>query len=809
MIDLHSRPAPGSFRVRGTFTIARSGAAASGHRSLRRLLLLSTILLASGTASVAQETPAAADAQESSAAAEATPLPALTVEPSAKKAKATKAKKKAAAPTSSSAATAPDPSPPPADTSVRDTRADTEGSGSYTSGAVTVGGKEPVSRRELPQSVSVVTRQQIEDQNANTVWDALNYVPGVSVIANDPSQQQFHSRGYALNVANDGIPAFSGLSGYQQFDLALYDRVEVLRGPAGLFLGSGNPSGVVNLVRKRPRAEADYAWAVSYGSWNNKWAELDLTTPLNESKTLRARGVLAGRDKEFFFDRADEDKWLGYGVVEYDITRNTLLTLSLAQQKYDGPSYTGLAAYTTGGFLDVPRSTNPYPDWASLKWDTREYTGSLEHKFANDWTIKAAVSRRDQSFHFNDAYPTTGVNPATFTANYAWRDAYYDYQRDAGDIYLNAPIRAFGLKHNLLIGYNWERFETRNVRTGNLAIFEDDGTVSPPRLEVPYLDPNSVLPRPDLALLLGGTSVTQQSGFYGHARIKLFEPLTLVAGARVSDFNTKSQNKERDDDLDPWRHLPWSQGGRETGEVTPYGGVILDLTREISVYGSYSDIFVVQTNAVYPSGTLPPRVGAQKEVGIKGEFFDKTLNASLAWFDIRDTGRPLLDTENSGPGLNFFLPLGEVQSTGIEAEVSGRILPGLEIVAGYTYLKTEFLRDATNQGLAISNWYPEHSFKLWAKYDFQHPSFDRWSIGLGVLAQSETANAIRNAQRVQPAYAVVNTLIGYELDDNLHASLAINNVFDEKYYVRLGGSNTYNTYGEPRNFMLTLRKSFE
>ncbi len=735
-------------------------------------------MVASATTGVAQETPPGNAA---------VPLPPVIVEAGPKK--AAKKAKKAGTPATGSTAMPETKETAP----VRDERADTEGSKSYTGGAVSVSGKEPVSRREVPQSVSVITRQQMNDQNMNTVSDALKFAPGVTVVANDPSQDQYHARGYALGVMNDGMPAYNGLGGYQQFDLALYDRVEVLRGPAGLLMGSGNPSGVVNMVKKRPRDEAGAAWAVSYGSWNNKWAELDLTTPLNESKTLRARGVLAGRDREFFYDRFGEGKWLGYGVVEYDLTPRTQLTVSIAKQEYQGPSFTGLPAYTNGSFLNVPRSTNVYPDWNALQWDTRDYSASLEHRFVNDWRLKAAVSRRDQSFHFNDAYPSTGVNPATMTAEYGWRDAYYDYQRDAFDIYLNAPVSAFGLKHNFLIGYNYDSFESGNVRSTTTYV-----------PGVPILDPNSVLPKPSLPLTLGGISVTEQSGFYGQARIKLLEPLTIIGGARVTDFDAKSNSKTRANASLPWIENPWTQGAEAENEVTPYGAVILDLTKELSVYGSYTDIFIPQTQLVWPNGTLPPRVGEQKEVGIKGEFFNNTLQTSLAYFDIRDTNRSYVDTAHPG----FFIPLGEVQSSGIEAEISGRVLPGLEIMAGYTYLKTEYLKDRSNEGLPISGWYPEHSFKLWTKYDFQHPDFDKWSVGVGVLAQSETANAITAAQRIQPAYAVVNTLIGYEFDKDLIATLAINNLFDESYYVRLGGVNSYNTYGEPRNYMLTLRKSF-
>lgn len=708
-------------------------------------------------------------------------LPPLTVEVSQNKV----SKKKQASPPQqpATAATAGDE---PAAIETRDTRAETDGTASYTSEAVTVAGKEPIARRQIPNSVSVITRQQMNDQNMNTVWDALTFAPGVTVVSNDQSQGQFHARGFALNVMNDGMPSYNGLSGYQQLDLAIYDRVEVLRGPAGLFMGSGNPAGVVNLVKKRPRKEAGVGWATSLGSWDNKTAELDVTTPLNENKTLRARGVLAGRDKEFFYDRADEEKWLGYGIIEYDLTPRTLLTAAAVTQQYDGSTWSGNPAYADGRFLDVPRSTNVYPDWARYVWDTQDYSASLEHRFGNKWRFKVAVSRRNQEFHFNDTYPTTGVNPATMTATYAQRDAIYDYQRDGVDTYLSGPVHLFGLTHNLLVGYNYESFSTEYVR----------GT-GPSVANVPILNPNAALPHIAIPFTLGGESQTEQSGFYAQARIKLAEPLTVVLGGRLSDFNAKSRSAE------PSVPTPWAQGAKADNEFTPYGGVILDLTPEISVYGSYADIFIPQTAQTWPSGTLPPRVGEQYEVGIKGEFFGGRLHTALAYFDIRDTNRSYSDADHPG----FFVALGEVQSRGIDAEVSGEVLPGLSIMGGYTYLTTEFLKDRNNQGLPVSGWYPEHMVKLWTHYRFQHPALERWSVGAGVVAQSETANAIRNPQRVQSAYAVVNALVGYRFDDDVEATLSVNNVFDEEYYTRLGGLNTYNTFGEPRNVMLALRKS--
>jgi outer-membrane receptor for ferric coprogen and ferric-rhodotorulic acid len=686
--------------------------------------------------------------------------------------------------------TQPNPAP------VRDTRADTDGKKSYTSEAITTVSKEPRTRREVPHTVSVITRQQMNDQNMNTVWETLAFAPGVTLVSNNPDQGQYHARGYALGVMYDGVPSYNALSGYQQLDMAIYDRVEVLRGPAGLFMGSGNPSGVVNMVRKRPHSEPGVAWSTSYGSWNNKHAELDVTTPLNESKTLRVRGVIAGTGKDYFFDDADETRILGYGVLEYDLTPNTLVTASVTSQRYDGPSYSGLPAYTDGRFLDVPRSTNVYPSWTFLKWDTKEYATSVEHHFANEWRAKVSTRLLDQTFHFNDAYPTTGVNPATMTANYAERDAIYDYQRLGVDAYIDGPFHLFGQKHNLLLGYNYDRFTTDYVRSANITV-----------KDVPILNPDSVLPRPSIPFTTGGESINEQSGFYGQARFKLLDPLTAVVGGRITDFDSKSRNRA------PSPETPWAQGAHAEGEVTPYGALLLDLNKNFTLYGSYADIFMPQTVLKYTGETLDPRVGGQYEVGLKGEFFDKRLQTSLAVFDIRDKNRSYFDVEHSTPSQSYFLQLGEAESKGVDAEISGQLFPGLDIMAGYTFLHTEILKDksktGTSEGLPISTWYPEHTVKAWAKYQFQSEELKPWCIGLGVIAMSSAKSGSSAPYREQEPYAVVNAQIGYQFDKNLSATFSVNNIFDEAYYTRLGGLNTYNTYGEPRNFMLTLRKTFD
>ena len=143
----------------------------------------------------------------------------------------------------------------------------------YRAEQLSVASKLPQAAREIPQSVSVLTRAQMDDQNMVTTWDALSQITGVQAVANDITQGQYHARGGSLELQNDGVPSGMSLSGYQQFDLALYERIEVLRGPSGLLQGAGSFSGTVNLVRKRAPLDTQGEFTASYGSWNNqrKW----------------------------------------------------------------------------------------------------------------------------------------------------------------------------------------------------------------------------------------------------------------------------------------------------------------------------------------------------------------------------------------------------------------------------------------------------------------------------------------------------------------------------------------------------------
>lgn len=660
-------------------------------------------------------------------------------------------------------------------------------SNSYQS-LVGVGGKDETAVRDIPQSVSVITQRRIQDQNLVSVIDALRQTTGVTIIANDSTQSQARSRGYSLGAWYDGIPAYNTLSGYQQLDLAVYDRVETLRGPAGLLSGSGDPGGVVNLVRKRAQADFTLSASATVGSWNNYRSEVDVTGALNADKTLRGRAVLVAQDNDYFYDKTHTRKWVGYGTLAWDMDRASTLTLSAtAQDDKTQASSFGLPAWASGGLLRVPRNTNTIADWSRSDWNTQEYTAEFDRRFDNEWVFKSKLSYRPQDQYFKDGYPTAGVDATTQTLNYARRVRDYTYDRKALDLFATGPFTLLGRRHSLLLGYNRENLST--VYSGATAA----------AITAVPLNRTDLVPNFDIPFNLGGDTRTTQSGFYGQTRLSLTDPLTLVLGGRLSDFDTKSRN------VAPAKPTNWSQGAQVSNEFTPYAGLVHHLNKEWTLYGSYADVFNPQTAKFADGSTLPPRVGRQWELGTKAQWLDGKLNASMAYFNLRDRNRAYADPNHP----EAYLAAGEVESKGWELEVSGRPAPGYEFMAGYTRLDTTYLRDRNNQGLPFTTWEPRHTLKLWGVRRFSEGALQGVTLGLGALVASESAAGTgSSAVRRQGGYAVVNAVLSYRIDRHYSLSMNINNLFDRTYYTRLGGTNTYNTYGDPRNIALTLRVTY-
>ncbi|WP_105751201.1 Fe(3+)-pyochelin receptor FptA [Pseudomonas aeruginosa] len=655
---------------------------------------------------------------------------------------------------------------------------------------VTTLGKVPLKPRELPQSASVIDHERLEQQNLFSLDEAMQQATGVTVQPFQLLTTAYYVRGFKVDSFElDGVPALLGNTASSPQDMAIYERVEILRGSNGLLHGTGNPAATVNLVRKRPQREFAASTTLSAGRWDRYRAEVDVGGPLSASGNVRGRAVAAYEDRDYFYDVADQGTRLLYGVTEFDLSPDTLLTVGAQYQHIDSiTNMAGVPMAKDGSNLGLSRDTYLDVDWDRFKWDTYRAFGSLEQQLGGGWKGKVSAEYQEADSRLRYAGSFGAIDPQTGDGGQLMGAAYKfkSIQRSL-DANLNGPVRLFGLTHELLGGVTYAQGETRQDTARFLNLPNTP-------VNVYRWDPHGV-PRPQIGQYTSpGTTTTTQKGLYALGRIKLAEPLTLVVGGRESWW---------DQDTPATRFKP----GRQ---FTPYGGLIWDFARDWSWYVSYAEVYQPQADRqTWNSEPLSPVEGKTYETGIKGELADGRLNLSLAAFRIDLENNPQEDPDHPGPPNNpFYISGGKVRSQGFELEGTGYLTPYWSLSAGYTYTSTEYLKDSQNDsGTRYSTFTPRHLLRLWSNYDL--PWQDRrWNVGGGLQAQSDYSVDYRGVSMRQGGYALVNMRLGYKIDEHWTAAVNVNNLFDRTYYQSLSNPNWNNRYGEPRSFNVSLRGAF-
>lgn len=684
-----------------------------------------------------------------------------------------------------------------------------EGSGAYSGGALSLG-KNNASLRETPHSVTIISRQQIEDQGLSDLTDVLRSTPGIEVFNTDSERVGYYARGQEItNVQFDGNAAITPGSGngfYIQPDMATLDHAEVLRGAAGLMRGAGSPSGAVNLVRKRPTAQFSASGAATAGSWDTFRAEGDLSSPLNASGSVRGR-VVAVEDRRHHFQQARKsDKSVLYSVIEADIAPATtvLAGLEWSTLKTNG-AWGNLLANIDGSPMPFARDT--YLGSSENHWDreNKQAFASLEHQFGNGWSAKASFNFINMKrMNGADGYVQTLISrnardPSKINYQIS-RCGEKDYtaQQTSWDLYASGPFSLLGRQHELVVGVNGSR-DYAQPTAGSCATLA--GLPSMTGLDPYTWDPYNVA-MPAMPAFTGTyvKNLTEQQGAYATARLNLGDPLTVILGARMSWWDYKPNNPAGAYNVD--------------AEFTPYVATLYALNDNFSLYGSYADVFTPQRAFDKTGKALAPITGRNIELGVKGEFFNKKLNTNLAIFQLEQNGKGVDDLSSTNPCLPDYsngycqIAQGEQRSRGVEAEVSGQIGSNWNLSAGYTLNNTKNLRDtASNTGKAIRTTTPRHLLRLFSSYTLPG-ELHAWSVGGGVNLQSEITSQSGTAFARQGGYATASAFVSYRISRNLQAQLNVSNLFDKVYYEKIREYGPGYYYGAPRGAMLTVRGQY-
>lgn len=689
----------------------------------------------------------------------------------------------------------------------------TEGSQSYAShGPSAIATMLDMTLRETPQTVSIMTRQRIEDQSLDNIGSVLQQAPGISIQNIGSDRYTIYSRGYAIdNYQLDGLSTLSDIVSQNipqgLADMAIYDRVEVLRGAPGLLTGAGDPSGVVNLVRKRPTADFQGHAELGYGSWDQMRAQVDLSGPLLANGRLRARLVGAHQQGNSYMDYFKPKKDIVYGVLEADLTDKTLLTVGMDYQKNNPRGSTGSGLplfYNTGEQIDYSVNASPGARWST---NTMEVTNSflkLDHQLPGDWTLALAANhmegrrsgeRADASWGYPD--PLTGKGVKLYGGVSSAKQ-----RQTSVDIHAKGPFQLFGREHEMVLGFNSSKYDNFHEPMRYAGI---EGTAVNNMFE---WDNNPARPTISGEKLFDYDLSVKQYGGYTALRLKPRDDLAVILGARISNYRYSLSQQYPDPKLARSNSLKTMD---ESNVITPYAGIVYDLNREHSVYASYTSIFKPQSYRDRNGDFLDPRRGNNYEIGLKSEMLDGRLNSSIALYQIRQDNLAEVDQGYIVPGTEreaAYTAVKGAKTQGLDLELTGEVLDGWNVAFSYTYSQT---KDA--KGERIKTLVPRHMAKLWTSYRLPG-EWNRLTVGGGVNWQSKinfTATPWDLGKTVtgeQKSYAVVNLMGRYDISKQLTATLNINNLFNKKYLSALDQTFYTGYYGAPRNAMLNLRYSF-
>ena len=644
------------------------------------------------------------------------------------------------------------------------------------------GVKAPTPLIDVPQSVTVLTREQLDDQGVTQLTDALRYVPGVVLAQGEGNRDQIVLRGQ--NTTADFF--LNGLRDDTQYYRSLYniDHVEVLKGANALLFGRGGGGGVINRVRKTPSlAGQSLGASAAVGTFGDFALAADLNAPL--SQTVGAR--LNGTYEEFDNHRQDfHGRFIGVNpTLAFAPGADTRIDLSY---NYDDDRRTAdrgipsLAGRPIEGYRDTFFGRKDI-NIAKVKAHIAE--ARLTQKLAESLTLTLAGQYSHTDKYYGNIFPGAAVNAATDTVTLSAYNSASLRKSWIGQANLTWQGKTGGIGHTLIAGIEGADQATDAARSeGIFPGAKASAQVSlADRIDIP-------------AITFGSPSrstharVTAFSA-YVQDQIELAPFLQIVGGVRYDSFRIRANNL-----------LNSTSAARTDHKWSPRAGVIVKPRKNISLYGSYTRSFLPQSGDQFSAldatqATLAPEEFSNLELGAK---WDVTPALALTAAAYR------LDRENS----RFNDPLtglpqlsGKTRTRGIELSATGKILPQWQVSLGYALQDGKVRSDTTaakaGQSLALL---PESQISLWTRYDVT----EKLGLGLGVTHQSSAYTTVSNTVTL-PAWTRVDTAVFYNLSKAVSVQLNVNNLLNEQYFPTAHTDNNIST-AQPRSARLAVRMAF-
>ncbi|MCU0532936.1 MAG: TonB-dependent receptor [Hydrococcus sp. Prado102] len=645
-----------------------------------------------------------------------------------------------------------------------------------------IGTRTDTPLRDIPQSIQIIPQQVLEEQQANTLNEALRNAPGVIQTAPNylPAFNGFTIRGFETFSIRNGL-SYSFAGGTTAI-LSNIERIEVLRGPASVLFGSGPPGGTINIVTKQPLREPFYELEATAGSYNFYQGAVDLAGPLNDSRTILYRLNASYESGGNFVDFQQREVPAVAGALRFEIGDSTDLTFNVEYSDINQGWNPGLPAVGTvlpNPNGEIPRNRNIADEDSEYDPEVLLVGYDLEHRFSENWSLRNSFYFADLQYRNINLYAFNGFDPDLRTIQRGVDSGIFDTQTFDSIANVVGRFSTGSIQHQILLGADLRR---RDDRSSFLGVFN----AAPLDLFDPVYS-SERFEQTELPFVT--TGLTDSLGIYVQDRVTLTDNLKLLLGGRFDAFEQTDRNLTEDTET--------FQSGNA---FSPRLGIVYQPIEPISLYASYSRSFTPTIGRSRDDELFEPGRGTQYEIGIKADINDR-LSATLALYDLTRTNVTTADPDDP----NFQIQTGEQNSRGVELNVAGEILPGWNIIAGYAYTDARITEDNTFEVGNRLNNVPEHSVNLWTSYEIQEGDLQGLGFGVGLFYVGDRQGDLDNSFAL-PSYLRTDAAIFYTRGQ-FRASLNFNNLFDVDYFESANSDSSVYP-GEPFTVRGTLSWRF-
>lgn len=644
----------------------------------------------------------------------------------------------------------------------------------------------PLAIVDTPQSVTVIDRAVLDDFAFDEVNDVLRYVTGVNVEEAETDRTYYNARGFDITEAMiDGVqlPNIWGPS-IGSLDTALWDRIEVVRGANGLLSGVGNPSGTINYTRKRSTGKRRIAGELTAASWNRVRGEIDIDTPLSADGTWGLRISGAAQNADSYLRDYRANRTAIQAIVDGTLAENLAVSFGYARQEGTsrGVLWGALPLIdSAGNQLDWDFGTSTTQDWTYWKTTDQTAYGEATWTFAPGWSWRTQLTRRinDEPSRLFYVYGTPDA--ATGLGLLGYPGGYLSTARGwIWDNRVNGSFQLFGREQHLTFG-----LQRTAARFGYLSYpvpFTDPAWGALPPLASGW--DGSEVPFPAFGAPVTSANINdRQWRVRGAADLSLTDRLSLILGANLIDVQTTG-------------FTFGVSAARQERAVSPFVGATYQVAAGVNLYASYSDIFNPQKELGTDFKPVGSAKGVSWEAGVKGETADKALFASLALFRSEQT--------NLAEAAGFDAALGQtlyrgifVRSQGVEAEIGGRLAPGLTVQGGVAHLSLEG-RDSAR----VRTYVPRTTATMLVRWE----PLEAMQLGAALRWQGAISTAGATGTIRQGSYATLQLQAGYRITEAVRFNLNVANVTNHRHIASLYWDQGF--MAPPRNVTASIGMAF-